>query len=124
MLAPNPWRERYQRARRRRNCHRNRHGKPRKAANQRHENVRPPAEDCAASRAMTGWVMAKNGIGQSVRRVEDGRFLTGAGRYVDDLVLPRQAYGALVLSPHAHARIVSIESGEARAAPGVLAVLT
>jgi carbon-monoxide dehydrogenase large subunit len=64
------------------------------------------------------------GIGQAVPRVEDPRFLTGRGRYVDDLVLPHQAHAALVLSPHAHARIVSIDAAAALAAPGVLAVLT
>ena len=49
--------------------------------------------------------MAKFGIGQAVRRVEDQRFLLGQGRYVDDINLPGQAYGVTVLSPHAHARI-------------------
>ena len=68
--------------------------------------------------------MAKFGIGQAVRRVEDQRFLTGHGRYIDDLNLPGQAYGALVLSPHAHARIKRIDTAKAKAAPGVLAVLT
>ena len=47
--------------------------------------------------------MAKFGIGQAVRRVEDQRFLTGQGRYVDDIVLPGMAHGVNVLSPHAHA---------------------
>ncbi|HEY6863299.1 MAG TPA: xanthine dehydrogenase family protein molybdopterin-binding subunit [Burkholderiales bacterium] len=68
--------------------------------------------------------MSRNGIGQSVRRVEDPRFLTGRGRYVDDIVLPRMAHGAVVVSPHAHARIRSIDATAALAAPGVLAVLT
>ena len=49
--------------------------------------------------------MAKFGIGQAVRRVEDQRFLTGQGRYVDDIVLPAMAHGVNVLSPHAHAKI-------------------
>jgi len=64
------------------------------------------------------------GIGQPVRRVEDERFLTGRGRYVDDLVLPRQAYGAVVYAPHAHALIKRVATGRTRAAPGVLTVLT
>jgi carbon-monoxide dehydrogenase large subunit len=64
------------------------------------------------------------GIGQPVRRVEDRRFLTGRGKYVDDITLPRQAHGAVVLSPHAHARIVRVDVDRARAAPGVLCVLT
>ena len=68
--------------------------------------------------------MAKFGIGQAVRRVEDQRFLTGQGRYVDDITLPGMAHGVTVLSPHAHARIKSIDVSKAKAAPGVLAVLT
>jgi carbon-monoxide dehydrogenase large subunit len=68
--------------------------------------------------------MSKFGIGQPVRRVEDQRFLTGRGNFVDDVILPQQAYGALVLSPHAHAKIISIDTSAASAAPGVLCVLT
>jgi carbon-monoxide dehydrogenase large subunit len=68
--------------------------------------------------------VAKFGIGQSVRRVEDQRFLTGSGRYVDDINLPHQCYGVLVYSPHAHARIRHVDVAKAKAAPGVLAVLT
>ena len=49
--------------------------------------------------------VTKFGVGQAVRRVEDQRFTTGAGEYVCDLTLPRQCYGVLVLSPHAHATI-------------------
>src|SRR5207342_1449578 len=68
--------------------------------------------------------MAKFGIGQAVRRVEDQRFLLGQGRYVDDISLPGQCYGVMVLSPHAHARIKRTDVAKARAAPGVLCVLT
>src|SRR6476619_3068353 len=68
--------------------------------------------------------MAKFGIGQAVRRVEDARFLIGAGRYVDDIVLPGMAHGAVLHSPHAHARIKKIDVSKAKAAPGVLLVLT
>ena len=68
--------------------------------------------------------MAKFGIGQPVRRVEDQRFLIGKGRYVDDIVLPGMAFGVNVLSPHAHARIKTVDVSKAKAAPGVLAVLT
>ena len=68
--------------------------------------------------------MAKFGIGQSVGRVEDDRFLTGRGQYIDDLTLPQQAYACLVRTPHAHARIEGIDVGGAVAMPGVLAVLT
>jgi len=68
--------------------------------------------------------MAKFGIGQAVRRVEDARFLTGAGRYVDDIVLPGMCHGVNLLSPHAHAKIKTIDISKAKAAPGVLLVLT
>ncbi len=68
--------------------------------------------------------MNKFGIGQSVQRVEDRRFLTGQGRYVDDVALPRQCFGAVVMSPHAHAKIVMVDTAAARAADGVLLVLT
>ncbi len=64
------------------------------------------------------------GIGQPVRRVEDVRFLTGRGRFVDDIELPHQAHAVVVLSPHAHARIKRIDAAAARAAPGVVCVLT
>jgi carbon-monoxide dehydrogenase large subunit len=66
----------------------------------------------------------KFGIGQPVRRFEDVRLVTGRGRYQDDIVLPRQAYSVFVRSPHAHARILSIDTKAAAAAPGVLAVYT
>ena len=53
--------------------------------------------------------MAKFGVGQSVRRVEDQRFITGKGRYTDDIDLPGQAYGCVVRSPEAHARISALD---------------
>jgi aerobic carbon-monoxide dehydrogenase large subunit len=68
--------------------------------------------------------MAKFGIGQAVRRVEDQRFLTGKGRYVDDIALPGMVHGVNVLSPHAHARIKKVDVSKAKAAPGVLLALT
>ncbi|WP_428261356.1 xanthine dehydrogenase family protein molybdopterin-binding subunit [Haliangium sp.] len=64
------------------------------------------------------------GIGAPVKRKEDFRFITGQGRYVDDITLPGQLYAHIVRSPHAHARIVSIDAGETRSAPGVVAVYT
>jgi len=67
--------------------------------------------------------MAKFGVGQAVRRVEDQRFVRGQGRYVDDITLPGQCYGVTVLSPHAHARIKGIDASKAKAMPGVLCVL-
>jgi carbon-monoxide dehydrogenase large subunit len=66
----------------------------------------------------------KFGIGQPVPRLEDPRFITGRGRYVDDLDLPLQCHGAVLMSPHAHARIRRVATEKAKAAPGVLAVLT
>jgi aerobic carbon-monoxide dehydrogenase large subunit len=68
--------------------------------------------------------MAGFGIGQPIRRVEDKRFLTGHGTYIEDIVLPRQAYAVQVLSPHAHAKVVGIDKKKAETAPGVLCVLT
>jgi carbon-monoxide dehydrogenase large subunit len=68
--------------------------------------------------------MTKFGIGQSVRRVEDQRFLTGTGSFVSDMSLPRQCYGIVVTSPHAHANIKSVDVAAAKAAPGVVCVLT
>ncbi|HJU19475.1 MAG TPA: xanthine dehydrogenase family protein molybdopterin-binding subunit [Stellaceae bacterium] len=63
-------------------------------------------------------------LGQPVPRFEDPRLLRGGGRYVDDMVLPRMAFGHVLRSLHAHARIRAIDTTAARAAPGVLAVLT
>jgi len=63
-------------------------------------------------------------IGQPVRRKEDERFLTGAGQYTDDVVFPRQTFAYFLRSPHAHAKIRSIDTAQAKAAPGVVAVFT
>jgi carbon-monoxide dehydrogenase large subunit len=68
--------------------------------------------------------MTRFGIGQAVRRVEDQRFLTGQGRYVDDINLPGQCFGVPVLSAHPHARITRVDTAKAKLAPGVLCVLT
>src|SRR6266566_3675288 len=68
--------------------------------------------------------MGEFALGQAVPRFEDPRLLRGGGRYVDDMVLPRMAFGHVLRSPHAHARIRSIDVTAAKAAPGVLAVLT
>jgi carbon-monoxide dehydrogenase large subunit len=64
------------------------------------------------------------GIGQGVPRFEDPRLVRGEGRYVGDVVLPGMAFGYVLRSPYAHARIRSIDTSRAKAAPGVLAVLT
>ena len=68
--------------------------------------------------------MKQFGIGQPVRRVEDRRFITGHGNYVDDISRPRQAHAFMLRSPHAHARITGIDAAAALAAPGVIAVFT
>ncbi len=68
--------------------------------------------------------MGEFALGQGVPRFEDPRLLRGGGRYVDDMVLPRMAYGVVLRSQHAHARIRAIDTRRAQGAPGVLAVLT
>src|SRR5258707_3856521 len=68
--------------------------------------------------------MKQFGIGQPVRRVEDRRFITGHGSYVDDINRQRQASAFVLRSPHAHARIGAIETAAALSTPGVLAVFT
>ena len=68
--------------------------------------------------------MQKFGIGQPIRRVEDVRFITGDGAYTDDLNLPGQAVGYMLRSPYGHAKINSIDTAEAMAAPGVLGIVT
>jgi carbon-monoxide dehydrogenase large subunit len=63
-------------------------------------------------------------IGQPLKRREDWRFLTGSGNFVDDVKLPNTAWIAFVRSPHAHARILGIDTAQAQGMPGVLRVLT
>jgi carbon-monoxide dehydrogenase large subunit len=69
-------------------------------------------------------VVPFEGIGASVRRKEDLRFLSGRGQYTDDIVRPGQAYAFILRSPHAHATIRGIDTAQAAAMPGVLAVYT
>lgn len=64
------------------------------------------------------------GLGQSIKRKEDARFIRGQGNYVDDVQLPGMLYGAIVRSPYAHALIKNIDISKAMAVPGVLAVIT
>ncbi len=61
-------------------------------------------------------------IGKPIRRREDERFLTGVGQYTDDVVLPHQTFAVFLRSPHAHARIKSIDLAKAKAAPGVVRI--
>jgi aerobic carbon-monoxide dehydrogenase large subunit len=68
--------------------------------------------------------VAKYGIGQPVLRFEDARLLQGRGRYIQDVNLPGQAYAVFLRSPHAHAKIVSIDTAAAKALPDVVAVFT
>ena len=68
--------------------------------------------------------MGMEGIGARVARKEDKRFITGGGRYTDDMVVPGMKHAAFVRSPHAHAAIRKIDSRAAEAMPGVIAVLT
>jgi len=64
------------------------------------------------------------GMGHSVKRKEDPRFIRGRGTYVDDVVLPGMLYLDIVRSPFAHAKIRKIDASKATAIPGVLAVIT
>ena len=68
--------------------------------------------------------MGEFAIGQGVSRFEDPRLIQGGGRYTDDVKLPGMAHGVVLRSPYAHARIKSIDTAAAKAAPGVLCVLT
>ncbi len=68
--------------------------------------------------------MGEYAIGQPVPRFEDPRLIQGGGRYVDDYAMPNMAHGAVLRAKHAHAKILSIDTTRAKAAPGVLAVLT
>ncbi len=64
------------------------------------------------------------GMGHSIKRKEDGRFIQGKGNYVDDVNLPGMVFGHMVRSPFAHARIKSVNTEKAKALPGVLAIIT
>ena len=67
--------------------------------------------------------MPEGSIGQPVRRREDYRFLTGQGTYTDDIDRPHQLYAHILRSPHAHARILGIDTGAAAAAAVSIAVI-
>src|SRR5438094_9151150 len=76
---------------------------------------------------ISGWEdqdMGVEGIGASVVRKEDKRFITGKGRYVDDVKLVGLTYAHFIRSPHAHAKVKGIDSSSAMKMPGVIAVLT
>src|SRR5437016_1557157 len=63
-------------------------------------------------------------VGKSIRRVEDPKLLAGRGGYIDDMDLPGMLHATLVRSPHAHAKIKSVDVEAARRLPGVVAVVT
>src|SRR5690349_21252370 len=81
-----------------------------------------PASRCIVA----GWtsVMGAKFFGAAVKRREDPRFLRGEGRFIDDVILPGLLHAAFLRSPHAHARIVKIDTAAAAAAPGVVRVFT
>ncbi|MEL7125236.1 MAG: molybdopterin cofactor-binding domain-containing protein, partial [Pseudomonadota bacterium] len=81
-------------------------------------NVIPPSRQREVPRTGLTW------IGQSMKRVEDPRILSGKGGYIDDIAVPGMAHAAMVSSPHAHARILSIDTSKAKALPGVIGVYT
>lgn len=68
--------------------------------------------------------MTKFGVGQAAARIEDRVLVTGAGAYTDDTSIDGQAWAFVLRSPHAHARILGIDTAEAAAAPGVVGILT
>ncbi|MEI7584872.1 xanthine dehydrogenase family protein molybdopterin-binding subunit [Runella sp.] len=68
--------------------------------------------------------MSNKFIGKSIKRVEDKRFITGHGRYTDDIVLPGMTYAYILRSPYAHANIKSIDTSEAAAMKGVVTIMT
>ena len=68
--------------------------------------------------------MSETGIGAAVRRVEDKRFLTGRGNYIDDIDQRGQLFAWMLRSPHAHARINGVDTAAAAQAPGVVAIFT
>jgi CO/xanthine dehydrogenase Mo-binding subunit len=68
--------------------------------------------------------MVRSGIGDAPKRREDLRFLTGQGRYLDDLAFDGLTHAVVLRSPNAHAYIQSIDTGAAKTMPGVLAMLT
>ena len=78
----------------------------------------PPSRQRERPRSDLRW------IGQSMKRVEDPRLLTGKGRYIDDIALPNMAHAAVLRSPYAHARIKSIDTSRAQRLPGVVLVMT
>ena len=78
----------------------------------------PPSRRTEPPREVYSW------LGKSMKRVEDPRFLTGGGNYIDDFLPPNTAHAAVLRSPHAHARIAAVDTAAAAALPGVLRVMS
>ena len=76
------------------------------------------------ARETAGTETPRRWLGKSLNRVEDPRFLRGQGRYLDDIKLPGMLHAAVLGSPHAHAKIISIDTSKAEALPGVVRVVT
>src|SRR5919197_306350 len=91
---------------------------PRAGCGRRPSRRRSEGRDMTTGTEHTGW------LGKSVKRKEDDRFLRGRGNYVDDVKLPGMLHIAILRSPVAHARIRSIDTSQAQALPGVVAVVT
>ncbi len=85
---------------------------------EQHPGAAKIAAETALKEAGRRWV------GKSLNRVEDPRLLRGEGRYIDDISLPGMAHAAVVRSPHAHARVLRVDTSKAEQLPGVIAVLT
>ncbi len=83
----------------------------------------PPATK-PKEKEVSGQELSKTWVGQSIKRREDPRLLTGRGTFVDDITLPNLYHAAILRSPRAHARILSYDTREAENHPGVIAVLT
>jgi Aerobic-type carbon monoxide dehydrogenase, large subunit CoxL/CutL homologs len=82
------------------------------------DHVIPASRQREKARSNLKW------IGQDMKRVEDPRLLTGKGKYIDDIDLPNMAHAAVLGSPHAHARVKSIDVSKAEKLPGVILVFT
>src|SRR6202050_240869 len=89
-----------------------------------HRRRRPAGRRAQPRGAIMTAIAAERYTGASIKRSEDPRILTGAGRYVDDVKLPGMLHAAFVRSPMAHARVLSVDVSAARELPGVVAALT
>ena len=86
------------------------------------ESVVPTPEETAVVKSFDETIVTN--IGQPIKRKEDQRLLTGAGRFTDDFTMPNQSFASMVRSPYPHALINGIDANKALSMPGVLAVIT